>query len=260
MFHLKRICCLLVLAGIFLAGGCVRTPLPPEPTPAPKPQPPPKKLSRLRYTIQVGAFRNLDNAVRLARSLNQYDLDAYYFTHESGLYKVRFGDFASKSAAQKMAEDIRSRGIITEFYIVPPQSHAAAKANIHGPGYIRSAIITRAQSFIGLPYQWGGSNPRDGFDCSGLTMAVYQLVGLRLPRSSQAQYAVGIPVSRQQLQKGDLVFFATGGRNRVSHVGIYTGNDQFIHAPGKNKRIRTDSLFNRYFQSRYVGARTYLQE
>ena len=255
--HWKKISCLFLLSWFFLAAGCIRKP---PAAPTPKPQPPKKELARLKYTIQVGAFRNLDNAVRLARSLNQYELDAYYFTHESGLYKVRFGDFPSRSVAQKKAEYIRSQGIIEEFYIVNPKSHAAEKAKIHGPGYIRNAIIERAQSFIGLPYQWGGTTPQGGFDCSGLTMAVYQLVGLSLPRSSQAQYGAGTPVARRQLNKGDLVFFATTGRNRVSHVGIYTGNDQFIHAPGKNKRIRTDSLSSRYFQARYVGARTYLQQ
>ena len=69
----------------------------------------------------------------------------------------------------------------------------------------------------------------------------------------------GTPVPSGQLEKGDLVFFETSGRGRVSHVGIYTGEGRFIHAPGKNKQIRFDSLSSGYFRSRYAGARTYLR-
>ena len=89
-------------------------------------------------------------------------------------------------------------------------------------------------------------------------MTVYRLNGLELPRNSRSQYQTGRPVPRNALEKGDLVFFATGSRNRVSHVGIYSGRGQFIHAPGKGKTIRTASLSSRYFQERYAGARRYL--
>ncbi|GAJ19868.1 unnamed protein product, partial [marine sediment metagenome] len=109
-----------------------------------------------------------------------------------------------------------------------------------------------------FPYQWGGSSVDDGFDCSGLAMAVYQLNGLNLPRSSKEQYRAGIPIKQSQLKKGDLIFFATSRGKKVSHVGIYTGDNKFIHAPRKGKRIRTDSLSNRYFEARYAGAKTYL--
>jgi len=118
--------------------------------------------------------------------------------------------------------------------------------------------VETAEGFIGLPYQWGGASAEEGFDCSGLTMAVYQLNGLSLPRSSQDQYTMGAPVERAGLAKGDLVFFATKGREKVSHVGVYVGDNRFIHAPGKGKSIRVDSLSDRYFTTRYVGARKYL--
>jgi cell wall-associated NlpC family hydrolase len=89
-------------------------------------------------------------------------------------------------------------------------------------------------------------------------MAVYHLNGLNLPRSSNAQWQVGSPVKRSQLSKGDLVFFATSGGGKISHVGIYAGGDKFIHAPGVNEKIRVDSLSSKYFRRRYAGARTYL--
>jgi hypothetical protein len=223
---------------------------------APVPQ---KPIARLGYSIQVGAFANLNNAVRLSNSLQARGLNAYYFIHQSGLYKVRFGNFTSKETARRKAERFRASGIIDEYYIVSPDEYAVVKQRKYGGSqYLRDEIVRTANRFIGVPYRWGGSSPARGFDCSGLTMVVYQLNGLNLPRSSRAQYRAGTPVRRREISRGDLVFFATSGGSRVSHVGIYAGNGKFIHAPSKGKRIRTDSLSNRYFKNRYLGARTYV--
>ena len=222
---------------------------------------PPKDLahvSKTGFVIQVGAFRNLDNAVRLASSLNAKNLDAYYFKHESGLYKVRFGNYLSRRPALENAERLKQAGFIQEYFVVSPETYAISKSKESGLESIRQEIVTRAHSFLGLPYKWGGYTPDKGFDCSGLTMAVYDLVGLHLPRTSLAQFRSGTPVSRENLDRGDLVFFLSQNRSRISHVGIYTGGGNFIHAPGKNKSIQMESLSNRYFQDRFAGARTYL--
>ena len=210
------------------------------------------------YSIQVGAFANLDNAVRLSEALERQGLNAYYFVHETGFYKVRFGDFPSKQAARGEAERIRDAGIIEEYYIVSPDDYAASRYREYNDTHTRDEIVKTAKRFIGVPYRWGGSSPDVGFDCSGLTMTVYRLNGLNLPRSSREQYRVGNPISRSKLSQGDLVFFATSSGRRVSHVGIYTGGGKFIHAPKNGKKIRTESLTNSYFRSRYVGARSYL--
>jgi cell wall-associated NlpC family hydrolase len=215
-------------------------------------------IAETGFVIQVGAFRNLDNAVHLTLSLNADNLGAYYFKHESGLYKVRFGNYLSRGSAEENAERLKQAGFIQEFYIVSPETFAISKAAQSGLPSVRDEIISRARSFLGLPYRWGGFTPDMGFDCSGLTMAVYDLVGLHLPRTSLAQFRAGTPVSMEHLDKGDLVFFLGQNRNRISHVGIYTGNGNFIHAPGENKIIRTESLSNQYFQDRFAGARTYL--
>jgi hypothetical protein len=217
-----------------------------------------KKLTSIGYSIQVGAFSNLNNAVQLNESLKRYGVNAYYFIHETGLYKVRFGDFALKEAARRKAESLQASGVIDEYYIVSPDDYAVVKQRKHGRGYLRGEIVRTAKSFIGLPYRWGGSSSAYGFDCSGLSMTAYHLNGLNLPRSSKEQYRAGVPVKRSQLLRGDLVFFASSRGRKVSHVGIYAGDDTFIHAPGRGKRVRIDSLSNRYFKSRYVGARTYL--
>jgi cell wall-associated NlpC family hydrolase len=211
------------------------------------------------YSIQMGAFSDLDNAIRLTESLERQGLYAYYFRHGTGLYKVRFGDYSSKEAARTRADRLKKAGIVHAYYIVSPGDYALAKERVYGREHFRNEIVETAESFIGLPYRWGGSSVKRGFDCSGLTMAVYQLNGLNLPRSSGAQYRVGNPVRRRALDKGDLVFFATSGGRKVSHVGLYAGDDRFIHAPGKGKKIREDSLSNRYYAARYMGARRVLK-
>jgi len=247
----------LASAIILWCMGCGRaTYISPEPRPVAQKE----TLAQLGYSVQVGAFANLDNAVRLSEALERYGLDAYYFVHESGLYKVRFGDFPTKEAARSKAEDARVAGIIVEYWIVSPADYAVRKQRKYGGRIdLRSEIVGTARRFIGTPYRWGGTSPDEGFDCSGLTMVVYQLNGLKLPRSSRQQYRAGIAIGRDELLHGDLVFFATAGGRRISHVGIYVGKGRFIHAPGRGKRIRTSLLTRRYYKSRYMGARTYLR-
>jgi len=253
LFDQRVVLCAALL--FVVCGGCATRP----PTPAKPPLAfPGKEVPRMGYSIQVGAFTNVENAVRLSESLERQGMSAYYFQHKSGLFKVRFGDYPTREGARMKAEALAQSGVFTEYYIVSPEDYALARVRLYGEATVRSEIVETAERFIGLPYQWGGSSVEQGFDCSGLTMAVYQLNGLNLPRSSRDQYSMGVSVERTELAKGDLVFFATRGRDRVSHVGVYTGDDRFIHAPGKGKTIRVDSLADRYFVARYAGARKYL--
>ena len=214
-----------------------------------------KSISRIDYSIQVGAFRDVSNASRLCARLKARGIWAFYFRSPSGLYKVRFGNYPSKKAALNAAQALKSKGIIGPYYIVSPERYASLKERISTE--LRKKIVGTARSFMGVPYRWGGSSPGTGFDCSGFTMAVYQLNGLLLPRSSYRQWMAGTPVPKTKLKEGDLVFFATSGRGRVSHVGIYVGDGKFIHAPGKGKRIKISSLYNPYFKPRFMGARSY---
>jgi NlpC/P60 family/SPOR domain len=225
-------------------------------------RPPPKvvekKIAHMGYTIQVGAFSHVENAVRLSDLLRDRGLEATYFAARVGLYKVSFGNYPSKMIAREKAENLKSSGVIDEYHIVTPDEYAIAKQQTHGNIYIREELIKTAQKFIAVPYLWGGSSSDAGFDCSGLAMTVYQLNGLDLPRSSKEQYEAGTPVERDSLLKGDLVFFATSGRDKVTHVGIYVGKGRFIHAPGRGKNIRVDSLSRSYYKKRYLGGREYL--
>ena len=253
---LKRRHVFIALLLILLTGGCGGKAIV---SPGSRPVVPEKKrLAFIGYSIQVGAFSNLNNAVQLNESLKSHGVKAYYFIHETGLYKVRFGDFALKETARRKAESLRAAGVIDEYYIVSPDDYAVIKQRKQGREYLRDEIVKTAKSFIGLPYRWGGSSSDYGFDCSGLSMTAYHLNGLNLPRSSKEQYRAGIPVKRSQLLRGDLVFFAISKGRKVSHVGIYAGDDRFIHAPGRGKRVRIDSLSSKYFKTRYLSARAYL--
>ena len=247
---------LLALSFLLFFAGCGKKAVIPPPIP---PTPPKKALEPMRFTIQVGAFSRVENAIRLTETLETKGLTAYYFRHESGLYKVRFGEFPSKEAAVAAAQELVSSATIDSYYIVGPDEYALAKVRIYGPTGLRNQIVKTAESFIGLPYRLGGSSPEEGFDCSGLAMAVYQLNGLNLPRSSREQYASGEPVERKELSKGDLVFFKISWGRKVSHVGVYAGDGKFIHAPGTGKAIRFSSLSSAYYAKRYVGGRSYIQ-
>ena len=218
-----------------------------------------KSLPPMGHSIQVGAFSNLDNAVRLTEKLQVQGLDAYHFRNHLGLYKVRIGNYRTRGTARLKAEKLKTAGIIEEYYLIGPNEYAAATHGFNDTELLRKEIVRTANQYIGVRYRWGGQSSRTGFDCSGLTMAVYRLNGLKLPRSSRQQWKSGRPVDPGQLLKADLVFFATTGSRRVSHVGIYLGNDKFLHAPGSGRKIRISSMANKYYKSRYLGARTYLQ-
>ena len=119
----------------------------------------------------------------------------------------------------------------------------------------RSEALLQALLALGLDYRYGGNSPVTGFDCSGLVAHVYQQAwGIRLPHSTQAQSQAGTPVSLAELQPGDLVFYDTLKRP-YSHVGIYLGEDRFVHAPKTGAQVRVESVKSRYWAQRYSGAR-----
>jgi cell wall-associated NlpC family hydrolase len=115
-----------------------------------------------------------------------------------------------------------------------------------------ATALLAAESRIGSPYRYGGAGP-DAFDCSGLVAYAYLQAGIKLPRTSSQQYAIARPVPRRDLRPGDLVFFRLTGRE-VSHVGIYAGDDQFVHAPQSGGKVRMEHLDDQWFRERYAGA------
>jgi peptidoglycan DL-endopeptidase CwlO len=110
-------------------------------------------------------------------------------------------------------------------------------------------VVGIAMQYLGIPYRWGGASPSTGFDCSGFIMYVYAKVGVSLPHNAAMQYGYGSPVSRANLQPGDLVFF-----NSLGHNGIYIGGNQFIHAPHTGDVVKISSLTG-WYDSTWYGAR-----
>lgn len=219
-----------------------------------------RPLRRMAFSIQVGAFAVQENAIRLARTLQDRGVDAFYFRHQDGLYKVRFGNFKRYQTALAQGGRLRDEQLIGRFYVIKPENYSVSRAHTRGRSYLRSEIVSTARRFLGVPYRWGGTSAKRGFDCSGLTMVVYRLNGMRLPRTAAAQHGQGRFVSKNDLGPGDLVFFATGGGSAVTHVGIYIGNGKFIHAPRAGKRVEITKLSHSYFRKRYRGGRTYIDD
>lgn len=116
---------------------------------------------------------------------------------------------------------------------------------------IRNSIINKARNYIGVSYRYGQSSEK-GFDCSGFVKYIFHDFGLDLPHSSYYQYKISRHIKSAEARYGDLVFFITRGKS-VSHVGIYLGNNQFIHSPGRGRTVSIDSLTGAYYKSHLVG-------
>ena len=118
-----------------------------------------------------------------------------------------------------------------------------------------SDLVVTAMGFLGVPYRRGGNSVETGFDCSGFVKAMYeQAMGLMLPRRAIEQAAATQKIDKQELQPGDLVFFNTL-RRTFSHVGIYIGDNKFIHSPKPGAQVRVEDMRVPYWSSRFDGAR-----
>jgi peptidoglycan DL-endopeptidase CwlO len=140
----------------------------------------------------------------------------------------------------------------TEPTSAPSSAPVDTPVAVAAPPATHGSAASAAMSQLGTPYVWGGASP-GGFDCSGLVMWAYAQVGVSLPHSSYGQYGYGVPVSRDQLQAGDLVFF-----DGLGHVGIYIGGGQFVHAPHTGDVVKISSLSEGWYSATYVGARRIL--
>lgn len=156
-----------------------------------------------------------------------------------------------------------------QILIIPPAAKAGDPAKVSArrpvtndlpsrsfPASLAKKILNYAASFLGTRYVYGGSSPR-GFDCSGFVQYVFQSAGFNLPHNAAAQAGYGTPVEKGSLQPGDLVFFSYYGSKGINHVGIYAGNDRFIHASTK-EGVKYSSLNQAYYRQNYRGARRLL--
>ncbi|OWT57394.1 C40 family peptidase [Candidimonas nitroreducens] len=141
----------------------------------------------------------------------------------------------------------------TKDILFATSSHSSPQS-VATPGASK-AFASTALNFLGIRYRYGGDTPNTGFDCSGLVgYAAEKSLGLKLPRSAAGLAREGEFVPRDELRKGDLVFFNTLGR-RYSHVGIYLGNHKFVHAPHRGSVVRIEDMNGTYWKKHYTGGR-----
>jgi cell wall-associated NlpC family hydrolase len=147
----------------------------------------------------------------------------------------------------------------TDVAAVKPEAATAAAdeaEDVAGVTDLRKALIAMAMKLRDTRYVRGGRDPSTGFDCSGFVRYVFaHAVGMQLPTNSAAQFLAGLKVKRADMKPGDLVFFHTGGKRRVSHVGIYISDGRFIHSPTTGKSVEISSLESGYWAKRFVGAK-----
>ncbi|WLR55445.1 SH3 domain-containing C40 family peptidase [Mesobacillus subterraneus] len=139
-------------------------------------------------------------------------------------------------------------GYVSSKYLAPK---TAAKAPVSKPANYKATAISAAKSNLGVKYKWGGNNP-NGFDCSGLVTYSFAKAGVTLPRTAGEMYNVGTKVT--SYQPGDLLFYATSGGKKVTHVAIYIGNGQMIHSATSNG-VSIANLNNSYWKPRFIGAK-----
>ena len=192
------------------------------------------------------------------------------------IYTVRQGDclfliarrYGTSIQAIRSANNITSDLVqIGQKLIIPtpspsrPTSIQAKPSSLPSRGGSTSSardILTLAASFLGTRYVYGGSGPHS-FDCSGFVAYVYRFGGFNLPHNAAAQAALGTPIERNSLQPADLVFFSYYGSRGINHVGIYVGEDRFIHA-SVSEGVKYSSLSKAYYRQNYRGAKRLLTQ
>ena len=168
------------------------------------------------------------------------------------------GDFGL-ATVEAIKEFQKANGIHVDGLIGPATYAALLGRDMpdisRGTNYIARRIISSAMDYMGVPYVFGGTSPY-GFDCSGYVQYVFANAGVSLPRTADVQYEEGTPISTAELVPGDLVFFTTYTYG-ASHVGIYVGDGNFIHA-SSSRGVTISSLNESYYSTHYIGARRIL--
>ena len=163
--------------------------------------------------------------------------------------RLRQQRLAEQAQARLAAQSAQGQGFDQEQQTATFGAPSVESDFAPAPDARYGGVVGIAMQFLGVPYVWGGSSP-SGFDCSGLIMYAYGQMGVSLPHHAASQYGMGVPVSRDELQPGDLVFF-----NGLQHAGIYIGGGQFIHAPHTGDVVKISSLSDSWYASTWYGAR-----
>lgn len=205
-------------------------------------------------TVNVRQEANTSSAIVTTVALNT---EVQVYSEENGWSKVKVnnvdGYISSSLLSDTKKETSRSQTTSRKSSSTKTNKTTteAATTNVPASGN-GSAIVATAKQYLGYKYVYGGSSPSTGFDCSGFTSYVFKQHGITLSRTSAGQYGNGVAVSRANLQPGDLVMF---GKSSITHVAIYIGGGQIIHASTPSTGVRIDSLSTGYYNNNYYGAR-----
>jgi cell wall-associated NlpC family hydrolase len=192
----------------------------------------------LTYKVKLGKLKNMLIQTRLLKHT---------------LLSVAIAAACASAWAQTAVNDemgtfLADKGIVTKLTEQVSQAGQVISTKA-------SDLVVNAMGFLGVPYKRGGNSFDQGFDCSGFVKAMYeQTVGLVLPRRAAEQAAATQPIDKSELQPGDLVFFNTL-KSTFSHVGIYVGDNKFIHSPRTGSVVRVEDMRVGYWSSRFDGAR-----
>jgi cell wall-associated NlpC family hydrolase len=161
----------------------------------------------------------------------------------------------TKKSADQIIREARKIAGLPDLTMAVPAASSGARSFLSGVANKAGEVVVGALNMIGVRYRWGGDSPDSGLDCSGFVRYVFQdTLGMNLPRRAEEMSRVGEKVAARDLKPGDLVFFNTM-RRTFSHVGIYIGDNKFVHSPSTGSTIRVDELDAGYWEKRFTGAR-----
>ncbi len=192
------------------------------------------------------AFLASASASAFATPLQDFELEAFHADASSAIVS---------SAMMPSTHAVLTAPVTASNPVASNAIAAAADAAPAPTSRLRKLLADFSMTLRDIRYRRGGSDPKTGFDCSGFVRYVYQhSLGAILPNNSASQFDAGASVARNDMKAGDLVFFRVHGK-RISHVGIYLGDNRFIHSPSTGKRVSVSNLDEAYWAHRFAGAR-----
>jgi len=241
-------------------------------------QPPVQQSQQARTETQTYKVRNGDTLTGIARSFNISLNRLTAANNISNINKLKVGQVLTipgenKSASATSAPAIKASAPAVKASAPADETSAPAAAVMRLANQtnlkpttanegeeltVRDRLVEAGFNMLGVRYRFGGTSEKTGFDCSGLVKNLFEKFNLTLPRSSREQYAQGEKVAKEDLQKGDLLFFSSGGKT-PTHVGIYIGDNQFLHAASRAKKVVISDLGKNWYDLRYLGARRIME-
>ena len=226
----------------------------------------PKSIGRTSPQLSVLSFsgeysvRKGDTLYEIAR---KYRITAQNLKSANNLRsnKLKIGQkilipVEHEAAAQSEATETAAAAAAVNQSAKPdsPQPEDTNQSSENGSQPRRLQLVQAGFNLLGVRYKYSGTSEKNGFDCSGLVKSLFSKFDIDLPRSSREQFKQGEKVGRDELQAGDLVFFSSGGK-QVTHVGIYIGDNKFLHAARKARQVIVSDLNKIWYNMRYLGAR-----